>query len=212
MKACIAALLVFSLGLTSPSLVLGRPRLGVKAGASFASVSTQYLDTKGLTGLAIGLGAVASTCILLPNSVRLDMLYVQKSWKTETARRGPSNEDLGTIRDKFNTGELDVIVLAEQRFDIGPITPFVATGPELGFVVDTRHSGGIPPSSGDVPWWSETNFSWNVGAGVALPAGPGEVGFEVRGSFGLKDMNDGYGMAVETFHTRSIQILAGFAF
>jgi hypothetical protein len=133
-------------------------------------------------------------------------LYVQKGWKE-------SGSILGY--DWESTSMIDELVLAPFlvfRFPSETMTPFLQVGPELGFNLAAKYKWESTGDSGteDYENWSSTNFGINIGGGIAVPSGKGEVIFDARYNLGLMNMYTGDGDL--TIKTNGIQFLVGYNF
>lgn len=94
----------------------------------------------------------------------------------------PKGYSLGTFNEVAHT--LDLPLLVKAKFPrVGPFTPFVNAGPELGYVVTTYYStylGGVS--------FKDFDLALQVGGGFELSAMPG-VSMFLRGAYSLGLIN-----------------------
>jgi len=215
--------------------VWARVALGIKGGLSAANVSVSRWEGK---PLQTKYGMAAGLIVEIPTAnryitVRCEGMYVQKG-----AREKDSYDEQyydGSIyhSEWDQKGMIDEIVLAPffvVRVPTQSVTPFFEIGPEIGFntrrdIVWTsshRITGEYPESesrSGTdrMYFWDKTNLGLNLGVGMAVPSGKGEMILDLRYNIGLKDMNttspsDYYGDEHITATTHAVQLLIGYNF
>jgi hypothetical protein len=187
---------------------------GVKGGLNLANIAedpkAQGFSYDIRTGIMVG-GSVEIP--LTPTNkltLRGEALYVMKGSKI-------SGSILGV--DTKSTIAVDELVLAPFlvfRFPSQGFTPFLQFGPELGLnvthkiKVEATANGQSASETDNLDDWGSTNFGINIGAGAAIPAGRGEVLFDVRYNLGLANMYTGPGTGTDK--TNGIQILIGYNF
>jgi hypothetical protein len=210
MKKMILILCVLAFATAS----FGAPAFGVKGGLNLANASqdpSEGFDTKIKMGLLLGGTMEFSLSQSNKTMLRLEGLYVQKGWKEEGDMYIPG---WGTVSYE-GTASIDELVLAPflvLRFPSEGMTPFLQFGPELGFNLSAKAKAEAEGESetDDIEDWSSTNFGINIGGGIAVPSGKGEVIFDARYNLGLMNMytgNDDY-----TVKTNGIQFLVGYNF
>jgi hypothetical protein len=176
-------------------------RLGIKAGANFASVTVKNssnVSYKMKPGFSAG--AQADIALLPTLSVRTDVLYVQKGTKFTT----PTTSD-----GKVKLDEFVVAPFLVMRFPLAKVIPFVQAGPEIGLnTLAKEEQGGN--SANASPHFKKSDFSINLGAGVILPVGMNDLTLDARYNLGLVDVNKDTGSASTKLN--GIQIFAGFNF
>jgi hypothetical protein len=188
MKRLFLFVLISTLLLSTASFA--KAKFGVKAGLDFATASVSPMQPgiskKGIVGLIIG-GTVSAPLPSLDQNISLrgDIAYVQKGVKL-TWRTG---------EDKFTFDELDFSPFLVYNIPgLSGAVPYIMAGPELGFVMSTSEDykdDYYGSSSGDIKEAASTDFSLNIGGGVALPLkNRAEVVFDLRYCIGLSDMND----------------------
>jgi len=214
-----------------------KPAFGIRGGLNMANASVKPkewrlyegepgvpFDVKSTLGVVIGeviefpLTETKQTAFIL----RLEGLYVQKGFKESPSKEEPGYEYEAT----WAVDELVLAPFAVLRIPMQGVTPFVQAGPELGIrisgVVKVEETypdyEGVSHSETDKSYlenWSHTNFGLNIGGGVAVPAGKGEVVFDVRYNLGLTNMHtykEEPGEEDTTVKTNGIQIMVGYNF
>lgn len=190
-----------------------RPIFGVKAGLNLANASEDPDGASNQIKLGFLFGGTGEFSLSKTNTttIRLELLYAQKGWKESATLYYPN---LGYV-DYEGTVSVDELVVAPflvLRFPSGGVTPFIQGGPELGFKLSGKVKAEIAglSASEDIQNWSSTNFGINIGGGIAVPAGQGEVVFDARYNLGLTNMYTGSGDY--TVKTNGIQFLVGYNF
>lgn len=192
------------------------PVFGVKAGVNLANIKEDP-EFPGASynirpGLAIGGNIEFALTSSNKVTIRGDVMYVMKGTKI-------TEEDASTNTNLETTIKVDELVVAPFlvfRFPSGGVTPFLQAGPEVGFNVTHKYNvkgtafGENVDESGDIEDWASTNFGINLGGGIAIPAGKGEVVFDARYNLGLTNMYTGDFDG--TIKTNGIQLLAGYNF
>jgi hypothetical protein len=205
MKKLIMILCVFAFGTAS----FGAPAFGVKGGLNLANASqdpAEGFDTKMKMGILFGGTMEFSLTKSNKTTLRLEGLYVQKGWKESGTTFG---------YDWDGTAMVDELVLAPFlvfRFPSDKMTPFIQAGPELGFNLAAKYKleAGGDSETDDFEDWSSTNFGINIGGGIAVPSGKGEVVFDARYNLGLMNLYTGDGDW--NVKTNGIQFLIGYNF
>jgi hypothetical protein len=194
-----------------------KPVFGVKAGLNLANATEDPEDLSNKIKLGLMFGGVGDFSLSQSNTttLRLELLYVQKGWKESGLATFYSLQDGYYMANADITYSVDELVIAPflvLRFPSEGVTPFIQGGPELGFNLGAKYkvdSQGQSESS-DFPNWSSTNFGINIGGGIALPAGDGEVVFDARYNLGLVNLYTG--SADYSVKTNGIQFLVGYNF
>jgi hypothetical protein len=189
------------------------PAFGVKAGLNLANASvdpSEGMSYKVKSGFILGGTAEFSLTPSNKTTIRVEGLYVQKGWKE-------SMQILydGYFIDYEGSASVDELVLAPflvLRFPSQGVSPFLQGGLELGFNLSAtgKMEAGGESVSGVLMDWSGTNLGFNIGGGVAVPSGKGEVVFDVRYNLGLTNMYTGSGTG--TIKTNGIQLCVGYNF
>ncbi|MBU1708053.1 PorT family protein [bacterium] len=191
-----------------------RPAFGVKAGLNLANANegNDPYEASNKIKLAFLLGGTAEFSLSQSNTttIRLELLYAQKGWKE-------SGEFVygGFLWDYEGSSSIDELVVAPflvMRFPSGNVTPFIQGGPELGLNLGATWEEDYNGSSESGDWddWSSMNFGFNIGGGMALPTGKGEVIFDARYNFGLMNLYTGSGDY--SVKTNGIQLCVGYNF
>jgi hypothetical protein len=189
------------------------PAFGVRGGLNLANASqdpSEGLTQKIKLGFMFGGNAEFSLSSSNKTTLRLEGLYVQKGW-IETATISVFN----VLYDYEGTFYVDELVLAPflvLRFPSENMTPFLQGGPELGLNLSAKGRIEIDGESetDDIADWSSTNFGINIGGGVAIPSGSGEVVIDARYNLGLMNLYSGSGDW--TIKTNGIQLCVGYNF
>lgn len=214
MKRILLVMLILALGMAGSAF--GKPAFGLKGGLNLANVS---LDAPGDPSTSIKLGFIfggSAEVAMTPSNktlIRLEALYVMKGCKIN----GDVSDGFGNKYDYEQTNTINELVLAPFlvfRFPSEGYTPFIQIGPELGLNVTAKYDYDVSDldytDKGDIEDWSSTNFSLNIGGGVAFPSGEGEIVADVRYNLGL---TNGYtGDDDVTAKTNGIQFLIGYNF
>jgi hypothetical protein len=201
-------LLVFSTPLWAASA------FGVKGGLNLANIAE---DPKG-EGVSYGIrtGIMVGGSVEIPLTptnkltLRSEALYAMKGSKISGSIGGVD------VKSTIQVDELVVAPFLVFRFPSQGFTPFLQFGPELGLNVthkaksEATANGQSASETTDLTDWASTNFGLNLGAGAAIPAGRGEVLFDVRYNLGLANMYTGAGSLTDK--TNGIQILIGYNF
>jgi hypothetical protein len=207
MKSIVVILLV---ALLVPTVMFAAaPKIGVKAGVNLANASfdpkDQYVQKGYSQKMRVGImGGITGEMALTPKedmSVKLDLLYVQKGVKVN----GSGTEDDGSFTytwDDKRTAMVDEFCVAPffvYSFKAQQFRPFLQIGPELGFNMKHKSKDKYSASGGglsmskdtteDIKDWASTDFSLNIGGGVAMAVGKGEVVLDLRYNLGLTDMD-----------------------
>ena len=202
------ALLVFSTPLWAASA------FGVKGGLNLANIAEDPEPEGVSIGIRTGIAVGGSVEIPLTPTNKLtlrgEVLYVMKGTKLS------GTEADYDFKSTITVDELVVAPFLVFRFPSQGFTPFLQFGPEVGLNVTHKYKSevtinGVSTSgSGNLDDWASTNFGLNIGAGAAIPAGRGEVLFDVRYNLGLANMYTGPGTGTDK--TNGIQLLMGYNF
>lgn len=208
-KALAIATLLFLL--YAPHSVSAEPELfaGAKGGANFAWITGPDWeddivrlfdgDNRGRFGATVG-GFVSA---LFPSryGLRAELLYTEHGGRVE-GRIGGSDAEL-----RVRSTLLDVSILGERHFDVGPGAISVFLGPTLlllqGNIVTETRAGGEVLEGEDVPD-AEQLFGATGGVGYMLPLGPGVLLFDARYTRGLTGYNS------DKAYGNAVSVLAGY--
>jgi hypothetical protein len=180
-------------------------RVGIKGGLNFAGIhvtndSLVYKRTPGIT-----LGAQVEVAVAPALSIRTDLLYVDRSTKFDV--KSVSGVVVGSGRLKLNELVLAPFLIVRFPTPKGVI-PFLQAGPEVGLrTLLSTNQGGQGQSVNDI--WRKNNFSMNVGAGILIPAGGGDLTLDGRYNFGLINLHKSGPVKA---YTNGIQIFLGYNF
>lgn len=191
--ALLAGVLVMG-GLAAPD---AQAQVGIKAGASFGSISNTGLlpgDLEGRTGFAGGLSFNSPPEVL---GIGLELLYAQRGAEEPN---NPSSRELDYI---------DVPLYVRLMAPAEGIQPFVYAGPQASFEIDCSTIDEDCPDTGR----PTTTWAGIVGAGIRLGDDDGG-GFtlEARYVYGLSDLELDTVTDEDSYEDRSFMILAGFSF
>lgn len=210
-----------------------KPAFGVRAGLNLANVSVDPdpgIDLKMKAGFMIGGSGELSISPSNTMTIGADVMYVQKG--TKVSDEASEQVDGYYVNYKYeSTASIDELVIAPffaVRFPSGKVTPFLRGGPELGINVSAKekyertfetdipgYESGSESGTDDIENWSSTNFSLNLGGGIAIPSGKGEIVIEARYNLGLLNMDtykEEAGEEDTTVKTNGIQIMVGYNF
>jgi hypothetical protein len=166
-------------------------QFGIKAGASFGSISNQGVlpgDLSDRTGFTGGLTAGASFGIF---GLGVDALYAQRGAKSDAA------DALAATQLDY----IDVPVYLTAGIPVGVVRPYIYAGPQMSFEVRCRTSNGFDcPDTGR----PTTDYAAVVGAGVRLG---GVLGLEGRYVYGLRDLKLSTLTSGTSYKNRSFMIL-----
>jgi hypothetical protein len=166
--------------------------LGLKAGASFATLSNKLPDWKDRTGFAAGIALDLGSGLI---GIQPEVLYVQKGVALDGTPSGSS--------DAPRLGYVDVPLLLKVTLRTPAIQPMFYGGPSVNFRLSCSFNGTDCKDA-----TNSTDYGVVLGAGIRLG---GSHGFTVEGRYtwGLKDVNDpGAGVKNET---RTFLVLAGIS-
>ncbi|HEX5409599.1 MAG TPA: porin family protein [Gemmatimonadaceae bacterium] len=180
-----------ALGLSLLVAPAAQAQFGIKAGASFGSISNQGVlpgDLSDRTGFTGGLTANASFGIF---GVGVDALYAQRGAKSDAP------DALAATRLDY----VDVPIYLTAGVPVGVVRPYVYAGPQMSFEVSCRTSNGFDCPDTDRP---KTDYAAVVGAGVRLG---GALGLEGRYVYGLRDLKLSTVSSGTSYKNRSFMIL-----
>lgn len=166
--------------------------LGLKAGASFATLSNKLPDWKSRTGFAVGAAFDLGSGLI---GLQPEVLYVQKGVAFDGTPSGSS--------DAPRLGYIDVPVLLKITLRTPAIQPMFYGGPSVNFRLSCSFNGADCKDA-----TRSTDYGVVLGAGVRLGGSHG-LTLEGRYTWGLKDVNDP-GAGVEN-ETRTFLMLAGIS-
>lgn len=184
-KSAIALLAVLTLAIPAAA----EAQIGIKAGATFATLSNRSPDFDTRTGFAAGISLDMGGGVI---GLAPELLYVQKGMTSDGA---PSSTAV-----KLSYAE--VPVLLKVALPIPSLQPFAYAGPSVSF----RLSCEANDTDCDDDTIKSTDYGVVLGGGVKLG---GRFTLEGRFNWGLADINnitDG----VDT-KTRTFMVLAGFS-
>lgn len=160
-----------------------------KAGISIANQSIKNVDgEKSKTSFQAGLGVNIQTG-LSNFSVQPEVNFISKGTKIKN----------GFGSQTYNFNYIEIPVLAKYSF--GPV--YVNAGPSIGFLMGKNDK--IKSAYGKT---KSVDFGLQMGAGIAIPVGPGKVIVDGRYNLGLSNISDENGMNVKN---RGFAISLGYA-
>lgn len=173
---------------TTPKKELGI-ELIPKAGINIANQSIKNVNgEKSKTSFQAGLGVNIQTGIK-NFSVQPEVNFISKGTKFKNS---PGNET-------YNFNYIEVPVLAKYSFGLA----YVNAGPSIGFLMGKNDK--VKAAYGKT---KSIDFGLQMGAGVAIPAGPGKVIVDGRYNLGLSNISDEKGVDVKN---RGFAISLGYA-
>ncbi|MCX7834700.1 MAG: PorT family protein [bacterium] len=199
-----AILLVMALLMVSQLTYAADLRYGVKLGVNLANVSVDPapsgIDYKTRTGF--GFGGIVNYSINEKMDVRTEILYLMKGTKVEA----------GSVSNEWKVDNLVVApfytyTLAQWDCKINPghdAKFFFQAGPEIGIKMQAKDKNG-----NNLTNWNSSEVALNIGAGLAIPVGPGHLIPDVRYSMGLTNLTTTSGLTVKS---SGIQVMFGYLF
>ena len=187
-----AALLISALTLTAPAIASAQLALGIKAGASFATLQNKLPDWDSRTGFAAGVAFEFGAGAI---GLQPEALYVQKGVNFNGSPSASSHVP--------RLSYVEVPILLKLMVPEGPVRPMAYAGPSISFRTSCSFDGFDCTS-----YTSKTDYGVVLGAGLRFG---GDQGFTLEGRYewGLKDVNDP-GAGVEQ-RTRTFLLLAGIS-
>jgi hypothetical protein len=185
--------LVFGLGAQAQQTKETKKDSGIelipKAGVNFANQSIKNVNgEKSKISFQAGLGANIQTGIK-NFSIQPEVNFISKGTKFKNSF---GNET-------YNFNYIEVPVLAKYSF--GPV--YVNAGPSIGFLMGK--SDKIKAAYGKT---KTIDFGVQMGAGIAIPAGPGKMIIDGRYNLGLSNISDEKGVDVKN---RGFAVSLGYA-
>lgn len=191
-KWVIAACLVAVIATNRPALGQALS-LGVKAGATFATISGDNIEDLAGNRTGLSVGGFANFPISSVISLQPEVLFVQKG--SEVQEDGADAE--------LSLSYLEVPLLARFSFPTtAPIHPYFFAGPTVSFKVGCSVGGSTDGVSFDVDCDQDSLQAFSVetetldfgligGVGAGFGLGAGEALVDVRYNFGLSGVFDG---------------------
>jgi hypothetical protein len=173
-------------------------KFGVKGGAVFATAASDGADAIDFT---TGTGAVGGVFVTidLGSRARLqpELLFGQR-------RFAASNFPIDVATSGVELPILVQVVLGSSN----RVKPVLVFGPQLNLIAKVTQSSALGETdiSDDI---ANVDAALTIGAGVDIAAGGGAVVFDVRVSFGMKDLSTTEGPALKS---RGTLVLAGYRF
>jgi hypothetical protein len=200
-------LIVILIAAMIPSFAFAKSAtIGVRAGINLGTASLDPEPSSTDMKMRVGfMGGFTGDMFFGPKEnmgVKLDLLYTQKGWKEEA--------NVGDGKATFKMDEVVVAPFFVYRFPLKKFTPYLQVGPELGF--NTTHKMKYEDGhsyDADVNDWESVDFAMNIGGGVTMPVGPGEVVLDLRYNLGLTDMNKAK-EGDPSAKLSGVQIMAGY--
>ncbi len=159
-----------------------KPIFGVRGGLNLANATEtndpRNASNKTKIGLLFGGAGEFSLSESHTVTLRLELLWVQKGWKESGTVKDPYY-GLSDYKGTFTVDEFVLAPFLVLHFPRGGVTPFIQAGPELGFNTSDNAGARVEgvSTSADIEDWSSANLGINIGGGIAVPAGRGEVVF-----------------------------------
>ena len=186
--AFLAGLLTLTAGVPAHA---GMVHYGVRAGVNLATIGGDFadvVDPKTKTGLSAGGFVSLSPAPML--GLEMDLLYVEKGFKTVAQTTDDSGNPTGTQDAFLRLRYLDVPLMAKVTLPaFGVITPYLIAGPNLGIGLSAKaEAGGETADLSD----DLEKLDWGAtgGLGVRWGAGPMSLGLEGRYGRSFSDLWD----------------------
>lgn len=168
---------------------------GVRGGVNFASFNDASLDVSGNTGFMGGF-YVQYPIANSPIVIQPEILYSQKGAEYES--------QAGTVTANLNYIEIPVLAKFNYVLD-GPLTPYVAVGPYVGFLIDSSTEYNGQDVSEGLTDFKTVDFGVAVGAGINYK----RFNLGVRYDAGLTTISDADDASAKN---GAFAIIAGFSF
>ncbi|MCL1675144.1 porin family protein [Elizabethkingia meningoseptica] len=161
------------------------PRAGINiSNQSIKNVSGE----KSKVGFVGGIGVNIQTGVK-SFSIQPEVNFISKGTKVKS----------NGITETYNFNYIEIPVLAKYSF--GPL--YVNAGPSIGFL--TGKSDKVKAAYGKT---HSVDFGIQMGAGLAIPAGPGKLIIDGRYNLGLNNISNEKGQSVKN---RGVAITLGYA-
>ncbi len=189
-------------------------KYGVKAGVSIfeLDIDSDLIDLNSRTGFSGGGFLVLD----IPGiwAIQVEALYVQKGATSDGRVTDEIGQDLGDFTTTYQVDYLEFPLLA--RISLGTSPVHLLAGPAFAFNLTSKFTADDVPTLGgtrdieeDMEYIASTDFGLILGAGAALPTSFGEVIFDLRYNFGMKNINDSEGVEMKN---NGFLISAGVSF
>jgi len=204
-----------ALAIPSPVLALGPASLGVKAGVTFADVSTPGVAAVG-TGLEHRFGPAGGVSVSWSLNDRVsvggEVLYVSKGFSFgRFEATDASGTTIGTFEAQVVVDYVEVPILARIGLvTAGPVRPALLLGPAIATKVRERFKlTGVVHGSSKTDAFTGADLGLTAGAEVRFRTGPGWSVIDARYTLGLLNVaEDPSGDA----KNRALTVMAGYAF
>jgi len=210
----LSAFLLLAAGTASAG---SRPKLGVKAGLSFADQDWEYTNSLGKvdrghrSGLAFGL----FTDLPLTPVVQLrpEVLYVQKGSQIELPYMTEAGVPAGTVTSQDQIDYLSLVATAKFKKRAGPLGVYVFGGPRLDLKVSTSSDDESPAMEAVLDSYKSTVTGLTIGVGIERSFGAiGPVLVEARYDYDFSEAAKYVGdEATLTIDNKGFLILFGMA-
>lgn len=205
--------------------VRGASSVGIRAGVNWANITEnptiEGRDWRPRPGPIIGAACEWQFSGTSPASLRLEAAYAAKGGRVRDQGMWSSSNDVRTDAI-IQVDEVVLTPLFLLHFPVPYVSAFLEFGPEIGLNVkhEIRTSTSVrlqqdptreiwhSDTTASLTYWKGTNVGLNLGAGVAVPTGRGEIVLDVRYNAGLSNMNNS--SLAETERTRGVQFLLGY--
>ncbi|NML56680.1 porin family protein [Chryseobacterium cheonjiense] len=159
-----------------------------------AGIAVYKQSIEGVNGEKSKVGFQAGLGVNIPTgaanfSIQPELNFISKGTKIKNA----------LVNQNFNFNYIEVPVLAKYSF--GPV--YVNAGPSVGFLMGKNNA--VKAVYGKT---KTIDFGLQMGAGVAIPAGPGKLIVDGRYNLGLSNISDAKGAAIKN---RGFAVSLGYA-
>lgn len=162
-----------------------RPKLGFKAGWSFADQDWEYSNILGKVDRAHRSGLAFGLFMDLPLTpvvqFRPEALYVQKGSQVEVVHMTEAGVPAGTLTFKDRIDYLSLVATVKFKKPAGPVGVYVLGGPRLDLKVSTSSDDESPAMEAVLDSYKSTVTGLTIGLGVERSFGAiGPVVVEAR--------------------------------
>ena len=180
------------------------PTFGVKVGLNLANFSWDLTEGTFETDSAIkfGVGGIMLYPLSEVLDLQVELMYLQKGAKLDEIEGFK-------IDAKYKFAYLSVPVMGRYKLGSGDTSPYIAAGPEFGFLLsaDVEFAGEEDDVKDEI---KSIEIGFNVGAGVSMDMGTMPAFAEVRYSLGLSNIDDS--TSDVSIKTTGIQLFVGVMF
>lgn len=218
---CAFAVLVFTAFSVNAQLYLG-PKMGINIAKAPTTEKVLPKGNKTLFKSGLNIGAAANLGLGKILSLQVESTFSQKGYKDQWTE--PSNKVEETITANY------IELVAMPRITLGGeiLKVYVNAGPSIGYMLSGKTTivrgenideqkidfNNLKNDKFDLTGLKRTEFGLNVGGGVLLAAGAGNIVLDFRYTYGLTPMRkwDDTADHTATWNNSVISLTAGYLF